>query len=67
MKTKNFPGKRNQRRISVLDKLQKELPTLDGDKNKKKRKRVEKEISNLQSKVMEPGIARAIRTKSHKY
>lgn len=68
MLQKNFKGRVNDRRIRALARLQemertghtlKERKPIDEDGQK----RITREISNLESKIMEPAMARGIRTK----
>lgn len=54
MKPKNFPGKKNDRRIRQLNKL---------NYIKEKKSDEEKDIKNLENKIMAPLDAKNIKTK----
>lgn len=54
MKTKNFPGSKNQRRKVALEALLKKKNKSHSDK---------RDIDILKDKVMDDGVARSIRTK----
>lgn len=72
MKPKNFPGRKNDRRIKVLSLLEKNLtipiPIVPDTKeiNEKRLVRIKNEIANLKGKIVEPMFARGIRTKKHR-
>ena len=68
MKPKNFPGKKNDRRIKVLDRLEKNLTipvpaTLDTKMQEQRVTRIKNELVILKSRIIEPAMARGMRTK----
>jgi DNA polymerase I-like protein with 3'-5' exonuclease and polymerase domains len=60
MLKKNSPGRKNERRIKALKRLQKPKKAVTEDTNKK---RVSQEIQTLESRILAPMEARGIRTK----
>jgi len=69
MKPKNFPGRKNDRRIKVLDRLEKNLtipiPIVQDAKeiHEKRITRIKNELVILKSRIIEPAMARGMRTK----
>lgn len=56
MKTKNFPGRKNSRRIVALENLLRWLPPMRTPAQ-------EEEIKTLQARILPDHTARALRTK----
>lgn len=72
MLKKNFPSRKNERRIKARERL---MTALNGNYliapdakefHEKRMARIKKEITILDSRIMEPAVAKGIRTKKYR-